>query len=577
MMFLKYWTRLLLILLLLMGGVFPAASASAGWAITVISVDSKKIGLEAPLFQEGRTLVPVRGLGEALQAQVDWDPATETVTIIKGNDTLKLVNGSREALKNGKLVLLDVPAQIVNNRLLGPARFIAEALGANVDYNILTQTVRIISAVPEKPDRAYDSSFPARVALTNNGHLWLVDGSRAGSAPVQVTREGNVEIVGWSPDGRWLAYLHYDSQDNFSAKAYLWVVKADGTGAFQVDSRSVWNTLSSIGAAWSPNGEIIAYSTQTLGDGYDEDGNLKIASFDNSDDGKAKVAVILPDNSGVDYFAWSPDGQSLAVSLPRTRERPLLINRITLTGETANLLTDGKANTSDDYFYTRSATGFQWSPDGRYLAYYLEPSSGSLAADAVSIQMLDLQKPGRPMDLGGGLKYAQWLAWSPDSTRLAYICGYGRDAAIDKRLYLADMQFGGNITDCGSAGQVDTQPLWSPAESYGLMFCRGKENDWCDNFQGDVLVPGQRIWVKSAAGEEQSLTAGPADTADYAPKVSPDGKNLIYLRLSRFDIGSLYYKPFAGGQDIKLIRGLTGGHGYYGNYYPEWVSIYWTN
>ena len=234
-----------------------------------------------------------------------------------------------------------------------------------------------------------------------------------------------------------------------------------------------------------------------------------------------------------------------------------------------------------------------YATDGRYLAYYLEPGSGSMTADGVAIRVLNLQNHSYPLDLGTGLKYPQWLAWSPDSNWLAYIRGYGRDATIDKRLYLADLQSGGKVTDCGSParegnspepgcpwtkenpGQVDTQPLWLSDKSYSILFCRGKENNWWDSFNGEVLVPRQRIWTRTADGVENTLTSGPADTADYAPRVALDGKNLFFLRLIRYDNGSLYFKPLAGGQETELIRGLTGNPGYYGNYYPECISIYW--
>lgn len=567
---------ILLFLFLLLAGNTPVVPAFAGQTAIIISVDGKKLDLEVPpVLQEDRVVVPARSLAESLRARVDWDPATETATIARGSRIIKLVNGSDEALLNGKPVRLDVPARVVENRFLAPLRFLAESLGATVQWSCIEQEARIISAPPERPERVCNSSFPAKVALTNNGHLWLVDGARAGSAPVQITREGNAEIVGWSRDGRWLMYLHRDAQDSWSKPPYLWVVKADGTGAFQVDRRPVAGT-----PAWSPLADTIAYGTQDPDKKYTPDGNLKIAILDSSDSsttGEATITVLLPDHSDVANFAWAPDGQSIAVSLPRNKERPLLINRITLKGQSANLLTHGEPNTTEEYFYTRSASGLQWSPDGRYLAFCLEPSSGSLAADGVAIQVLDLQQSGHPLDLGGGLKYAQWLAWSPDSTRLAYIDGGNRDATVNKRLCLADMQSGGKTTDCGRAGQVDTQPVWSPNKPYSLLFSRGNEGGkWMGggNFPG-VLAPGQRIWLRTGDGEVKSLTSGPADTADYAPKLSPGGENLAYLRLNRYDSGSLYLKPLTGGQEIELISGLTGDHGYYGNYYPEWLSIYW--
>ncbi|GBF35007.1 TolB protein precursor [Desulfocucumis palustris] len=519
-------------------------------------------------------MAPARSLAAALQAHVDWDSATGTATVTKGSDTIQLVYGSGEAIKNSRRVTLDVPVQMAGDRLMVPLRFVSEALHASVQYSLLNDTVTVISSPPEKPVLEYNSSFPARVALTNNGDLWLVDGTKPGSGPVQVTRGGTAEIEGWSPDGRWLMYRYSESSKDYDDTYYLWAVKADGTGAFQIDPKRVHGT-----PAWSPKTNIIAYSTQSSKEGYEPDGNLKLAFLDGTDNEKTTTSLLLPDNSGVDCFSWAPDGKSLAVSIPRSQKQPLLINRVDLNGESANLLTDGQPYPAGEYQYllNRSATGLKWSPDGRYLAYYMEPGSASMTADGVNIQVLDLKQTEPPLELGSGLGYAQWLAWSPDSTRLAYIRGYGRDAAVDKRLYIADMQAGGKIIDCGGAGQVDSQPVWSLTKPYGLLFCRGKENNWMSgtsNFQGKVLVPGQRIWSMTADGEKKSLTSGQADTADYAPRLSPDGSNLFYLRLQRYDNGSLYYKPPAGGREVELIRGITGSPGFYGSYYPEMLCIY---
>lgn len=571
MNFLKHFMKPLLILLV---GLISAAPAFAEWTATVTTADSKIINLEGLLFQDNRVLAPARSLAEALQARMEWDSAAGTATITKGSNTIKLVSGSREAIKDSRGITLDVPVQMVNDRLMAPLRFVSEALDASVQYNLLNDTVTVISSPPGEPVRAYHSSFPARVALTNNGDLWLVDGGRPGSGPVQVTEGGSAEIVDWSPDGRWLMYLYSESPGNYDDTYYLWAVKADGTGAFRIDPKRVLGT-----PAWSPKTNMIAYNTQSSQEGYAPDGNLKLAFLDGADDGKTTTSVLLPDNSGVDCFSWAPDGKSLAVCIPRSEKQPLLINRVDLNGESSNLLTDGQTYPPDDYQFwlSRFATGLRWSPDGRYLAYYMVPGSASTAADGVNIQMLDLYQPGPPLELGNGLKYDKWLAWSPDSAGLAYISGYGREAAVDKRLYYADMRAGGKITDCGSAGQVDSQPVWSLTKPYSLLFCRGKENNWmsgASNFQGRVLVPGQRIWSMTADGEKKSLTSGQADTADYVPGLSPDGGNLFYLRLQRYDNGSLYYKPLAGGDEVELISGITGGAGFYGSYYPEMLCIY---
>ncbi|GAW92428.1 stalk domain-containing protein [Calderihabitans maritimus] len=87
-----------------------------------------------PQLENGRTLVPFRALAEALGAEVQWDPSTRTVTVTKGNRTVELVVNSIRARVDGKEYILDVPARVVRGRTLVPIRFLSESLEANVDW-----------------------------------------------------------------------------------------------------------------------------------------------------------------------------------------------------------------------------------------------------------------------------------------------------------------------------------------------------------------------------------------------------------------------------------------------------------
>jgi hypothetical protein len=98
---------------------------------------------QQPIIVDGRTLVPVRAIFEALGASVDWYSETATVVSKRGNTSIKMTIGSNTMQKDGKDITLDVPAQIVNERTLVPVRAIAEAFGCNVDWNSDTQTVTI--------------------------------------------------------------------------------------------------------------------------------------------------------------------------------------------------------------------------------------------------------------------------------------------------------------------------------------------------------------------------------------------------------------------------------------------------
>ncbi|KJS66001.1 MAG: hypothetical protein JL50_13680 [Peptococcaceae bacterium BICA1-7] len=87
----------------------------------------------APRIVEGRTLVPVRFIAEALNANVTYDQDTETVNI-QGQANIRMKIKSRIALVNGQEVELDVPAEIENGRTMVPLRFISEGFKCKVDF-----------------------------------------------------------------------------------------------------------------------------------------------------------------------------------------------------------------------------------------------------------------------------------------------------------------------------------------------------------------------------------------------------------------------------------------------------------
>ena len=100
-----------------------------------------------PIIQEGRTLVPLRAIFEALNVTVEWDQSTKTVTGTRDGRIIKLQIDNKLASINGISVELDVPGRIVEGNTLVPVRFIAESLGANVKWDDITRTVLINSEI----------------------------------------------------------------------------------------------------------------------------------------------------------------------------------------------------------------------------------------------------------------------------------------------------------------------------------------------------------------------------------------------------------------------------------------------
>lgn len=102
---------------------------------------------QPPVIVNDRTLVPLRGIFEALGANVAWDDASSTVTASKGNTTIKLTIGEKKAYVNGAEKVLDQESILVNSRTMVPVRFVSEALGCTVNWEEKTQTIIIL---PEK-------------------------------------------------------------------------------------------------------------------------------------------------------------------------------------------------------------------------------------------------------------------------------------------------------------------------------------------------------------------------------------------------------------------------------------------
>ncbi|MDD6735188.1 MAG: copper amine oxidase N-terminal domain-containing protein [Clostridiales bacterium] len=96
-----------------------------------------------PVISGDRTLISVRFLFERMGARVDWDDSTRSITITYGGNSVKLELDSDRASVNGEQKLLDVPAQLVNEKTMIPLRFISEELGFTVDYDDAEKIVDI--------------------------------------------------------------------------------------------------------------------------------------------------------------------------------------------------------------------------------------------------------------------------------------------------------------------------------------------------------------------------------------------------------------------------------------------------
>ena len=125
----------LLVLFFLLSPACPAYAAGPEAPIKVFLDGTALVMDVSPVLKEGRTLVPFRAIGEALMAEVDWDGSAGKVTLTLGDNTVQLVIGNKTAYVNGEARTLDVPAMLVEGRTMVPLRFIGESLGVFVYWS----------------------------------------------------------------------------------------------------------------------------------------------------------------------------------------------------------------------------------------------------------------------------------------------------------------------------------------------------------------------------------------------------------------------------------------------------------
>ncbi len=95
----------------------------------------------APTIISGSTMVPVRAVSEAFGADVEWKAETKSVFITLGDTIIILTINSNTAVVGDSVETVEPPPQIISGSTMLPFRFIAEALGAEVEWDGETKTI----------------------------------------------------------------------------------------------------------------------------------------------------------------------------------------------------------------------------------------------------------------------------------------------------------------------------------------------------------------------------------------------------------------------------------------------------
>ena len=130
-----------LLIFIMMLGAFPAYADDIS-----VYVNGSKVEFDVqPQIINGRTMVPMRKIFEALGAVVSWDSPSQTATGKKDDIVVNVSIDSTVLFKNGSPKVLDVAPCLIDGRTLVPARAIAESFDCTVDWDDRTRTVVITS------------------------------------------------------------------------------------------------------------------------------------------------------------------------------------------------------------------------------------------------------------------------------------------------------------------------------------------------------------------------------------------------------------------------------------------------
>ncbi len=112
----------------------------------VLNGNSIKFDVQ-PQIIDNRTMVPMRAIFEALDAEVSWNQANQSIVATKENMTIEMTIGRKAIYSNGVKNDMDVAPVIINSRTLVPVRAIAESFDCEVRWDSNTKTVYINTIV----------------------------------------------------------------------------------------------------------------------------------------------------------------------------------------------------------------------------------------------------------------------------------------------------------------------------------------------------------------------------------------------------------------------------------------------
>ncbi len=212
---------------IIFGAIFSLCFASICYASSDVTVKVDDIAVsfeQSPVIDGGRTLIPLRGVFDALDCEVEWNGASKDVLIKKDNNVVSVKIGDSNVYKNGVLSsVIDVPAKVINGRTMVPVRGILELFDNYVGWNDEERVVEIYSMAGNEVLIDLKDIWEA-----NKASSILEDNSSVQKIHTLPNGHKNISTYSKDSDGRIIAHIVNDEFESYSKGKSYYEKDSDG-------------------------------------------------------------------------------------------------------------------------------------------------------------------------------------------------------------------------------------------------------------------------------------------------------------------------------------------------------------